>query len=182
MKELPIDSKKINPGGIELSSHASRHDIGGADEIPGLASHGSRHNRGGADAIDWASVSKYRKASATGVSIGVSGSPATIVELSVEANFYNLLPLTIKATPSGLGTSETATIHVIAVLDDGSEVEIATRTTAAGSSATETITQNDMDFSGIGDGRQIRTIRVTAESSATSTSATMDAEVSALEM
>jgi len=120
--------------------------------------------------------------SASGVDIGASGSPATIVELSVETNYYNLLPLTVTATPSGLGTSETATIHVIAVLDDDSTVEIATRTTAAGSSSTETITIGDMDFTGISSGRQIRTIRVTAESSATSTSATLDATVAALEM
>ncbi len=34
-----------------LASHGTRHDIGGADEIPGLASHGTRHDIGGADEI-----------------------------------------------------------------------------------------------------------------------------------
>jgi len=145
-------------------------------------SHASRHNRGGADAIDWSSLSRYVQNSATGVAIGVSGSPATIVELSVESNYYNLLPLTIKATPSGLATDESATIRIIAVLDDGSETEIASRTTAAGSTSTETFGPNDYDFTKISSGRQVRALRVTAESSATSTSATMDATISALEM
>lgn len=145
-------------------------------------SHGSRHNRGGVDSIDYSLLSRYRATSATGVAIGVAGTPATIVELTVAANYYNLLPLTVKATPSGLGTAETATIHVIAVLDDGTTAEIATRTTAAGSTATETITQADMDFTAIADGRQVRTVRITAESSATATTATMDATVSALEL
>ena len=144
--------------------------------------HGSRHNRGGSDAISWSSVSKYRLASATGVSIGVSGSPATIAELTVNTNFYNLIPLTIKATPSGLGTGETATISVIAVLDDASTQTLASKTTAAGSTSTETFTPSDYDMTLISDGKQIRTIRVTAESSATSTSATMDASIAAMEM
>jgi len=38
-------------GGLDLTAHASRHDIGGADEIPGLASHASRHKAGGADQL-----------------------------------------------------------------------------------------------------------------------------------
>jgi len=37
--------------GLDLDAHASRHDIGGADEIPGLASHASRHLPGGADQL-----------------------------------------------------------------------------------------------------------------------------------
>lgn len=147
-----------------------------------INSHGPRHNRNGADPFDYSAISRYRNVSATAVAIGKAGSPATIVELTVEANFYNLLPLTIKATPSGLGTAETATIHIIAVLDDATTQEIATRTTAAGSTTTEVFTQADFDFTLIPDGRQIRTIRVTAESSATTTTATMDATVSALQL
>jgi hypothetical protein len=37
--------------GLDLDAHASRHDIGGADQIPGLASHKSRHLKGGADEV-----------------------------------------------------------------------------------------------------------------------------------
>ena len=159
-----------------------KHDDLDLSSITDPNSHASRHNRGGADAIDWSSLSKYIQGSATGVAIGVSGSPATILELSVDANFTNAIPLTIKATPSGLGTSETATIHIIAVLDDATTAEIATKTTAAGSTATETFTPADYDFTKIANGRQVRTIRVTAESSATSTTATMDATISALEL
>lgn len=126
-------------------------------------------------------IPRFRLSSATGVGIGVSGSPATIVELYASDGYYNLLPLTVKATPSGLATGESATIRLVAVLDDGSEVTIASRTTAAGSTATETITPSDIDYTLVGDGRRVSALRVTAESSATSTSATMDAAVSALE-
>lgn len=38
-------------GGLDLTSHSTRHDIGGADEIAGLASHAARHAYGGADAL-----------------------------------------------------------------------------------------------------------------------------------
>jgi hypothetical protein len=38
-------------GGLSLPTHASRHDIGGADAIPGLASHKARHAQGGADEV-----------------------------------------------------------------------------------------------------------------------------------
>lgn len=122
-------------------------------------------------------LAKVVTASASAVAVGVSGSPATIVELSVETNYYNLLPLTVTATPTGLATGESVTVHVIAVLDDTTTVEIAT---ASGITVATTIT--DFDLTGIASGRQIRTIRVTAESSATSTSATLDASVAALEM
>ena len=127
-------------------------------------------------------ISKYKNSGASGaVGIGVSGSPATIQSLSPDPEFTNLIPLTIKATPSGLGTAETATFHVIATLDDGTTAEIATRTTAAGSTATETITQADYDFTVVGDGRRITRIDVTAESSATATTATADVTITALE-
>ena len=127
-------------------------------------------------------ISKYKNSGASGaVDIGVSGSPATIQSLSPDAGFTNLLPLTVKGTPSGLGTAESATFHVIATLDDGTTAEIATRTTAAGSTATEVITQADYDFTGIGDGRRITKIDVTAESSATATSATADVTITAVE-
>ena len=36
---------------VDVESHASRHDIGGEDEIPGLASHAARHDIGGEDEI-----------------------------------------------------------------------------------------------------------------------------------
>ncbi len=127
--------------------------------------------------------SKYRNvAVTTGVSIGASGSPATIASMSVSnSDFMTLMPLTIKATPSGLGTSETATFSVVATLDDGSTVTLASKTTAAGSTATETFTPADYDFTLIGDGKRIVKLEVTAESSATSTSATATATIGAIE-
>ena len=142
-----------------------------------ITSHGSRHNRGGPDPIDWSSVSRYRNASGSGT-IGVKGSPATILELSVSTNYYNLLPLLVSYSISGLGTGETFTLTITAVLDDGSEV---TLYSASGLNAGGKVTIADLDFTQVGDTKQIRSIRVKAESSATSTSATLSATVVALE-
>jgi len=114
--------------------------------------------------------------------IGVSGSPATIAELSVATGYHLLLPLHVSATPSGLGTAESATINVVAVLDDESTVTLATRTTAAGSTSTETFTIDSFDFSAVPDNKRITTIRVTAESSATATSATLSVTIVALQL
>ena len=129
-----------------------------------------------------AEKSRYRLVSVTtGVAIGVSGSPTTIASLSITSGYNNLLPLLVKATPSGLGTSETATFHVVATLDDGSTVTLASKTTAAGSTSTETFVITDFDFSLISDTRRITKIDLTAESSATSTSATATGSISSME-
>jgi hypothetical protein len=132
---------------------------------------------------DLGQFSKYRYASEpTGVTIGIAGSPATIVSLAVtNADFMNLMPLKVTATPSGLGSAEAATFDVDAVLDDGSVVTLATITTAAASTATETFLITDFDFSLIPDGRRITELRLTAESSATSTTATATGDISAIE-
>ena len=160
------------------NAHGARHNVGAEDEIPDLASHASRHDRGGADPLDWAALSHFRKASGSGT-IGVSGSPATIVELVVEANYYNLIPLEVDYDISGLATGETFTLHVTAVLDDGSEVTLAN---PSGLSAGGTLRAGDFDWSAIGDGRRVERIRVKFESSATSTSATGSATVVALQL
>lgn len=143
-----------------------------------LDSHGSRHNRGGADAIDWSSISKWLNKSATGVAIGVSGSPASILKVSVETNYYNLLFKYAKVTPSGLATGESVTYHVIFYFSDGTSAEVATLSGVTGATV---ITDADIDWSKIPDGVRVTDIEITAESSATSTSATSDAVIVALE-
>ena len=115
-----------------------------------------------------------RNKSATGVTIGASGSPATIVSYSLAAGYKNLLPLRATASVSGLATGESATIRLDAVLDDGSVVNLATATGVTGS---VTFTPADIDYSKIPDGKRVTEVRVTAESSATTTSATADATI-----
>ena len=143
-----------------------------------ITAHASRHNRGGADAIDWSSISKFLNKSATGVAIGVSGSPASILKESLDTNYYNLLMKQITVTPSGLGTGESVTYHIIFYFSDGTSQEVATK---SGVTATTTLTDADIDWSKIPDGVRVTAIEVTAESSATSTSATSDATIVALE-
>ena len=121
-------------------------------------------------------TSYIRKSNASGVAIGVSGSPATILDYVLSDDRWNILPLLIHATPSGLGDTETATIHILAIDQYGTSYEIATRTTAAGSTATETFVFTDFDLSLVGDDKRIVEIQITAESSDSSTSATMSAD------
>lgn len=168
---------------MDIEAHGSRHADGGADPLPANAIATDMIQDGAVTSAKVAAKSQYRNvAVTTGVAIGASGSPATIATLTITSGYNNLVPLTIKATPSGLGTSETATFHVVATLDDGSTVTLASKTTAAGSTATETFTIADYDFTLVGDTRRITEIAVTAESSATSTSATATATISATEV
>ena len=155
--------------------------IGEGGDIADPNAHASRHNRGGADAIDWSSISKFINKSASGVSIGASGSPASILRVDVETNYYNLLLKQIKVTPSGVATDESVTYHIIFYFSDGTNAEVATYTTAAGSTDTVTLTDADIDWSKVPDGVRVTGIEVTAESSVTSTSATSDATIVALE-
>ena len=168
--------------GLEYDSGADRFNIGRdlySDALGvSLGSHASRHDRGGADSLNWAALSKYLNKSGSGT-IGTSGSPATILEVSVEDNYYNLVPLEVDYDISGLATDETFTLTVTAVLDNGDEV---TLYSASGLSAGGTLRSGDLDWSAIGDGRQIRALRVKFESSATSTSATGSATLVALEL
>ena len=154
-----IDSTKIYPGGIELSSHASRH------------------NRGGADAIDWSNISKYRKAS-TSISSGASGSPNYVTVLSVETNWYNLLPLLLTYSPSNLGTGEELTLYFNAILDDDSEV---TLKEISGITASGSIPISDLDFTVIPDGKKIKSFKVGIESNLTSPSSSCDVTIIALQ-
>ena len=129
-----------------------------------------------------AAYSQYHTVSrTTGITIGTPGNPVTIVSLSLDTNYNNLIPLTVKATPAGLGSSESATFIVVAILNDNSNPPLATRTTAAASVATETFTIADFDFSKIPNNKRITKILLLAYSTATSTSATATGSITALE-
>lgn len=143
-----------------------------------ITAHASRHNRGGADAIDWSSISKYKKVSGAGGTVGVSGSPATFTVMTLDTNYYNLLPLVIKIGPTGLGTGESLSLSV--VLKDASGTSY-TVWSATGVTTAQTVTISDINFDALNDGIRIVEIDVTAESSATSTSASVSIDAVALE-
>lgn len=177
---------------MDIEAHAARHADGAADPLPDASISTSMlqdasvtNAKLAAAAVSSDKVAAYSQyhsaAVTTGVTIGKAGSPITIVSLSLDTGYNNLVPLTIKATPAGLGTSETATFAVVATLDDGTTATLASKTTAAGSTATETLTISDLDFSVIPDGKRITGLEVTAESSATSTTATATGSITALE-
>ena len=177
---------------MDAEAHASRHADGGADALPANSISNSmiqdsavtttKIADGNVTSPKVAAYSQYHTANVTtGVTIGAKGSPATIVSLTLDTDYNNLIPLTIKGTPSGLGTAETATFAVVATLDDGTTVTLGSKTTAAGSTATETFTIADLDFSGIADDKKITKLELTAESSASSTTATATGSITALE-
>ena len=167
---------------MDTEAHASRHADGGADALPANSISNSMIQDSAVTSPKVAAYSQYHTASVTtGVTIGAKGSPATIVSLTLDTDYNNLVPLTIKGTPSGLGTAETATFAVVATLDDGTTVTLGSKTTAAGSTATETFTIADLDFSGIADAKKITKLELTAESSASSTTATATGSITALE-
>ena len=154
------------------------HDVKNTATGASLLAHGSRHNRGGADPIDWASISQYHVATGVSASVGASGSPATTQVLTPSSNYHNLLPLIIKFTPSGLGTSETLTIDIIAKDQNGNSYTLASK---SGVNAAVTFTVADLDFTVLADGARIIEIDVSIESSATSTSASATVDIAALE-
>lgn len=154
------------------------HDVKHTGTGASLLAHASRHDRGGADAIDWSSISKFHVATGVSASVGVSGSPASTTVLTLDTNYYNLLPLTVKVTPSGLGTGETLTISVVAKGSDGNSYTLASK---SGVSSAVTFTPADFDFTVLADGIRITELDVSIESSATSTSATATVDVAALE-
>lgn len=143
-----------------------------------IQSHGSRHSRGGPDAFDYSLLSKFVNKSASGVAIGVAGSPASILKVSVETNYYNLLFKYASATPSGLATGESVTYHLIFYFSNGTSAEVSTK---SGVTATVIFTDADIDWSKIPDGLRVTDIEITAESSATSTTATSNATVVVVE-
>jgi len=141
--------------------------------------HASRHDRGGVDALNWSSVSKFKKNTVTGISAVVSGGTLTYTSvLTVDENFYNLIPLSIKVTPSGLATGESLTIYVQVKDQDGNTYVIVTKSDVT---ATTTITISDLDFTVLPNGSQIREVLIAAESNQTSTSATIDVTIAEIE-
>lgn len=123
-------------------------------------------------------LAKYKVGSATGVTIGVSGSPASILKVGATVD-HNLDFRKATVTPSGLGTGESVTYHVIFYFSDSTSKEL---TTKSGVTTATDILFTDIDWNSIPDGVKVTDIEITAESSASSTSATSDATISGLEL
>ncbi len=147
-----------------------------------ITAHASRHDRGGADALDWANLSKYKKVLGAGGAVGASGSPATFTVLTLDANYYNLLPLEVRVSPTGLGTGESLTITVVLKDENGNTYTVFSQ---SGVTAQITVKLSDMGmltFLGTSNVGRVVEVDVTAESSATSTSASVSIDAIALEM
>ena len=116
--------------------------------------------------------------------IGLGGSATRTTLATLPAGWHTLLPLAVYMEVGGtVATGETVTISVKAVLDDGSEYEIASYSvTGATGSRTEAAPIANLlsalrSAGATKDGRRITSIVADASSSATATSATALARV-----
>ena len=164
----------VNSGGLKTVDPAtgSEAPINGVT----ISSHAARHDRGGADAISWDTVSQLFDSGDVNAAVGGSASRTTVYALP--ANWYNLLPLSVYMEVGGtVASSETVSISVKAVLSDGTEIEIASySTTGTTGTKTETAPISEL-LAGLrsaaknADGLRITSIVADVSSSATSTSA-----------
>jgi len=166
----------VNSGGLKTVDPAtgSEAPINGVT----ISSHAARHDRGGADAISWDTVSQLFDSGDVNASIGTGGSASRTTVYALPANWYNLLPLSVYMEVGGtVASSETVSISVKAVLSDGTEIEIASySTTGTTGTKTETAPISEL-LAGLrsaaknADGLRITSIVADVSSSATSTSA-----------
>jgi len=161
-----LDSTKIYPGGIELSAH------------------GSRHNRGGDDPMDYSLISQLVDSGDVDCGVGTGGEATRTTVYSLPANWQNIIPLAVYMEVGGtVATDETIDISVKAVLDDGTELEIASYSVTGGTgSKTEGTPFANLlaalRAAGVTkDGNRITSIVADVKSSATSTSATVTVRV-----
>ena len=146
-----------------------------------VAAHAGRHSRGGADALDFSEITNLADSGDVDCAVGTGGSATRTTVLTLPSNWYNVLPKAVYMEVGGtVATGETVSISVKAVLDDGTELEIASYSTTGGTGSStvgaETIWTNlltNARSAGVSlDGRRITSIVADVESSATSTSAT----------
>jgi hypothetical protein len=104
-----------------------------------LSAHGSRHQRGGADDPADPNISNLGDSGDVSCTIGLSGSAARTTIYTPPTNWFSIIPLAVYMEVGGtVAAGETVTISVKAVLDDGSEYEIASLSvTGATGSSTE---------------------------------------------
>lgn len=144
-----------------------------------LASHGTRHQRGAADATDDPNVSNLGDSGDVSCTVGVNNTATRTTVYTPPTNYYAAIPQAIYMAVGGtVASSETVSISVKAVLDDGSEYEIASysSTGATGSSTEATPFLNlltNVRAAGANvNEKKITQIVADVKSSATSTSAT----------
>jgi len=101
----------------------SIRDAGGVQ----LSSHGSRHVRGGADGINDPNISNLADSGDVSCTVGLNGVNARTTVYTPPTNFNAVIPQAIYMEVGGtVAAGETVTISVKTVLDDASEYEIAT--------------------------------------------------------
>ena len=113
----------------------SIRDAGGVQ----LSSHGSRHVRGGADGINDPNISNLADSGDVSCTVGTGGTAARTTVYTPPTNYNAIIPQVIYMEVGGtVAAGETVSISVKAVLDDASEYEIASYSvTGATGSATE---------------------------------------------
>lgn len=160
-----------------ISKTTSAPDFESTNAGVTLSSHASRHNRGGADPIDYTQVVKpiLKSVSPT---LGTGGTLGTESAIEPDTNFSRLLPIGIRINIGGtLGTGESITVRITFYFEDGTSNYIDKTYNATGDYSLD-----EVDFASLlKDGVGITKIGVQAASSATSTSATVTVYVRGFE-
>jgi len=149
-----------------------------------LSDHSSRHDRGGADSLDYTLIAQFFDSGDVSCSVGTGGSASRTSVYSLPTNWTNLIPLAVYMEVGGtVASGETIDISIKALLNDGSEYEIASYSVTGGTgSSTETTPLANLLSSlrsagDTKDGVRITEIVADVSSSATSTSATATVRV-----
>jgi hypothetical protein len=107
----------------------SIYDAGGIN----LSSHGSRHNKGGADAITFTTGYTFINKSGSSVSAGTSGSYGSESSVSPDTGYNSIIPFKIRAVVGGsFASGETVTIRYRFYWNDGTYTDVTTSVTATG--------------------------------------------------
>jgi hypothetical protein len=149
---------RINPTSI--------FDAGGVQ----LSSHGSRHNRGGADPITFTTGYVFINKAGSSVSAGTGGAYGSESTVTPDTGFNSIIPFKIRAAVGGtFAANETVTIRYRLYWSDGTYTDITTSVTATGN--------YDLDLPAIAanlkHGVYCTKVSVAAASSASSTSVTV---------
>ena len=138
-----------------------------------------------ADALERA-VSEWFDSGDVSCDIGLGDSPTRTTLAEVPADWQALVPLSAYMEVGGtVASGETVSISIKAILDDGTEIEMATYSVTGGTGSStvgaDTIMANLMDnarSAGVSlDGKRITSVVADVKTSATSTSATAKARV-----
>jgi hypothetical protein len=148
----------------------SIYDAGGVQ----LSSHGSRHNKGGADPITFTSGYAFISKTGSSVSAGTSGSYGSESSVSPDTGYNSIIPFKVRAIVGGtFASGETVTIRFRFYWSDSTTTDVTTSATATGN--------YDLDLPTIAlnlkNGVYCTKITVAGASSASSTSVTLQCAV-----